>query len=323
MILVYRSNYWYRVAGRRRKERVPNNSDYKSAMVNCVKYGLSSSILFFEVVVVILVSISHFHNRESCNDLESSPLNCLVINFVHHTMEYFILAWAMLPLCFVNMLCLFFIEVVAHSRVDIGILRCQGWKTFWLFTCTLVVGAVQNDVTYNIGVIITCVIEISLCWITCRSGRKLFKALKAKSLDYMYDPKELEYFTIQATDFKWSSLLVGLTCYSCIIANAFVRIHQSICRITMLIAYRKWHFSFDMMSQMESTPVYEYVRFPFYITDRVFTANWAVVSTLLNCFILVAFIQQALKHRRSMSKPFHMKLIPTDDGKYIHRRVNF
>ena len=219
MILVYISSYWYRVKNRRRKERVLNDSNYKDAMVNCVKYGISSSILFFEVVTFIFVIIPHFLKGDSCNNLENPTKHCGVITFVHHNMEYLTLAWFILPLCFINMLCLFFIELIAHSRVDIDILRYQGWKTFWLFTCTLAIGAIQNDITFNIGVIITCLINISLCWIACKSAIKLFKSLKSKRLDYLYNPKALKYFTSQATNFKWSSLLVAIPCCSSLVVN--------------------------------------------------------------------------------------------------------
>ncbi|KAI6657192.1 hypothetical protein LOD99_15978 [Oopsacas minuta] len=318
--LIRLSRYWYRM---RNKTEHTNDGNYKTATVNYVKFGLSSLVLFSEILIVSLIAVGDGLHHISCGFSQEYEIQCMLTDFVDQIVDTFLLVWLIIPLSVVNMLSLFMIEVIGHSNVDTGILRRESMRTFWLCVCLFSLSGIEIDVVNSIGVIVTKLIIIYICWIVYKSMKKLFIALKSKCLDYTYELENLAYFRSQVKHYKWSSLIVGLSGGGFFVSNAILKIHESIFEVYILIKSQQSFFSLVLHKELVSMQIYETVHTGLVIIERIFFVNWALVSTLLNCFLLIIFILQALWYRRSMSKPFHIKLVDSGNGYSVYKKVNY
>ena len=320
ILLAYSSRYWKQ---RRNKAGNVNDANYKTATVNYVKFGLSSLIIFLEIIIFLfqaLIEVINFVSEKvsEYDHIESNVYSILRVQF--H--EPITLVLAIVPLSLFNMLCLFLIEVTANSNVNFSILHRECKRTFWVCIFTIGLSVVGDALVNRIGVIVIDIIQIYLCWLIYKRMRKLYITLKSKCLDYLYEPKEYKYFRSQATNFKWSSLIVGIFGGGLIISNALLTMYESIFRNILYFVVLRSHISPAMDAQIHSAYLIGYSIFGLF--QRISLANWAFVSTLLNFILLFTFIQKAFRYRQFMSKPFHIKLMHGDTNRQLrYKRVYY
>ena len=312
ILLAYTSIYWKQA---RNKAIHENDVKYKTATVNYVKYGLSSLIIFFELVLTFdqflgevfkkACATQYCHlNYQIYNVIENQLINSSGYAFLTVVMSLF------------NMLCLFLVQVISNSNIDFHLLHRELKRTFWLCIFIVAFTTIGNDLVNNVGIVITSIIQIYFSWSIYKQLRKLYTALKSKCLDYFYEPKKRKIFTSQVMTFKWSSLVVGIFGGGMIVSNAVLTVQR--CTFGYVI--------FNLIPPDYSQVIYGYtigitiIR----IIERISVVNWAIVSTLLHCILLFTFIQKALKYRQLVSKPFHIKLMPRDYGqRLVYKRVNY
>ena len=318
LILARSSRYWYKM---RNKAEYINDANYKTATMNCVKYGLSSLVLISEVVIVTLLAAGDLLHHLKCNI--PYQIQCSIEAFIHQIVNSAIISSLIIPLSLVNMLSLFLVKVVADSKVDVGLLRREAWITFWLKIIVFSICTIGMDIVSTFGVILAKTIHLYLCWVVYKSMKKLFITLKSRCLDYTFEPKKLEYHRRQVRHYKWSSLIVGVSCGGFILSNALLRIHESIGELYLLIYYRQSYFSNEMFNELSDTPFYELVHYLLVLIERLFFVNWGFISMFLNLILFITFVRQALWYRRAMSVPFHVKMMGRENGRIQYKRVSY
>ena len=313
--LVCKSNYWSKM---RNKSEYINDADRKTATTNYIKYALCTFVLFTEIMLVFLNAISQILTITTCSVTNYYPVMCPMF---HRLIDSFVLIWLILPISTVNMLCLFLIEVIVNSKVDIDILRREIWKTFWLCIFAFAISETAFEMTFftNIGNIITSVIEIYLCQKLYQIVKKLFIALKSKCIDYTFELKKFKHFRSQVRHFKWSSLVIGISFSTFIISNAVLRILESIDSIL-----------FDFIRPYLSESTYQSFTFiprfgekALTVIERISILNLALVYVAFNCILFITIMRQVLRYRRFMSRPFHIKLVDIRDGHIVYKRVPY
>ena len=207
LILARSSRYWYQV---RNKAEFINDANYKTATMNCVKYGLCTLILVSEVVIATLLAAGDLLHHLSCDNDHEYQIQCVIEAFIHQVVNSAVMSSLTIPLSLANMLSLFLVKVVADSKVDTEILRREVWITFWLSIIAFSICTTGMDIVNMFGVIIVKIIHLYLCWVVYKSMKKLFVTLKSRCFDYTFEPKKLEYHRRQVRHYKWSSLIVGV-----------------------------------------------------------------------------------------------------------------
>ena len=312
ILLAYTSIYWKQV---RNKAINENDVKYKTATVNYVKYGLSSLIIFFELVSLFIQFLNQVCQKV-CT-MKYSHINIPLYDVIQYQLSPgFSFVFFTVVISLFNMLCLFSVQVVSNSNIDFHILHRECKRTFWLCILIVTLTTIDNNFIEQVGKIVTSIIQIYFSWSIYKQLRKLYTALKSKCLDYFYEPKKRKIFTSQVMTFKWSSLVVGIFGGGMIVSNAVLTVQR--CTFGYVI--------FNLIPPDYSQVIYGYtigitiIR----IIERISVVNWAIVSTLLHCILLFTFIQKALKYRQLVSKPFHIKLMPRDYGqRLVYKRVNY
>ena len=320
ILLAYSSRYWKQL---RNKAGNVNDANYKTATVNYVKFGLSSLIIFLEIIMFLFQALIQFLNHVPGKVIEYYHIEINVYYTLRNQFyESITLVLAIVPLSLFNMLCLFLIEVTANSNVNFSILHRECKRTFWVCIILIGLSAVGDTLVNSTGVIVTDIIQIYLCWLIYKRMRKLYITLKSKCLDYLYEPKEYKYFRSQAINFKWSSLIVGIFGGGLIISNVLLTMYESIFRNVLYFVVLRSHISPAMDAQIHSAYLIGYSIFG--LIERISLANWVFLSTLLNFILLFTFIQKAFRYRQFMSKPFHIKLMHGDTNQQLrYKRVYY
>ena len=320
ILLAYSSRYWKQV---RNKAEYVNDANYKTATVNYVKFGLSSLIIFLEIILFLFEALIKVMNE----------IPKTVTDYYHIERDFYfklrdqfsepiILVLAIVPLSLFCMLCLFLIKVIANSNIDFSILRRECMRTFWVCIVTIALSTVGNALINRTGVIVTDIVQIYFCWLIYKRMKKLYITLKSKCLDYLYEPKKYRYFRSQVTNYKWSSLIVGIFGGGLIISNAILTMYESVFKNVIYFLIPQSHISPAMSTQINSAFFIGYSIFG--IIERISLMNWTIVSTLLNVFLLFTFIRKAYKYRQLVSKPFHIKLMHGDTNqRLIYKRVYY
>ncbi|KAI6655587.1 hypothetical protein LOD99_2086 [Oopsacas minuta] len=314
-ILAYSSRYWYQV----RKKAEYNDANYKKATVNIVKFGLSSLALFFEMALVLILAF----DKGVCRILYSFQYKPegIINNFVTSS----VLVGELTPILIINMLCLFLIDVLMHSRVDVGIIYYESWKIFWLCLITFALCTVASgiDIMNRFGFLITGIIQIYSLIVTSKHLKILYRVLKSKCIEYMYDPNKSRYFKAQMKNYKYSSLVVGISFCGFLISNAIIIIYESASRIVILLAYKQWYLSSEVEMYFGGESTSEFFHELLGMVERVLFINWALISTLFNYLIFIIFIQKAISYRRFLTKPHHVKMVDIMNGHPIYKRVSY
>ena len=319
-LLAYSSRYWKQV---RNKATHVNDANYKTATVNYVKFGLSSLIILSEVFLILSQILIHALLEFQSHVIEYYHIeghHAKLMSYRYY--EGITLILLIIPISLFNMLCAYLVQVVSNSNIDFHILHRECKRTFWLCILTMALTTVGNTLVALVGVIVTDIIHICYCWIVYKQLKKLYAALKSKCLDYLYEPKKRKIFSSQVKTFKWSALFVGIFAGAFIISNAVLTAYESIFKIVVYFLIPDSHISSSEYTHFHS--VYKIGYSILAIIERISFANWGFISTLLNCILLFSFIRKALRYRQLMSKPFHIKLIHSDNGnRLVYKRVNY
>ena len=317
VILMYLSRYWYQV---RKKCEDINSANYKTATVNVVKFGLSSLVLFIEMGLVALYALNYAIGSIICVKLE-----CIYGSFTSHIMFSFIWVGQLLPFSILNMFCLFMIEVLKTSEVKVNLLSSESWKIFWLHLTMFILCTISSgiDLIANIGVFIMTIIQIYVCWISCRKWKLLFETLKSKCLDYTFEPKKFSFFRAQVKRVKWSFFMIAVPATAYLTSNAILIMYESISKEIILVTYRQWYFSNEMQACIYGNSLYEFIHLLISQVEKTLLLYWALISSLLNYFLFFLFLLKAYRYRRFLAKPIHVKLVDIHNGRTIYKRVNY
>ena len=320
IFLAYSSRYWKQA---RNKAGSVNDANYKTATVNYVKFGLSSLILFLEISLFLFQILIGVINPVPGNVIEYYHMeNNVYIILREPFSESITLVLAIVILSLFNMLCLFLIKVIANSDVDFSILRRECKRTFWVCIILIGLSAVGDALVNSIGVIVTDIIQIYLCCMIYKRMRRLYITLRSKCLESLYEPKKYKYFCSQVTNFKRSSLIVGIFGGGLVISNVILTVYESIFKYVLYLLVLQSHTSPAMYTQIHSAYLIGHSILGLF--ERISLANWAFVSTLLNFILLFIFIKKAIRYRQFMSKPFHIKLMHGDTHQpLLYKRVYY
>lgn len=320
LILARYSRYWYQM---RNKAEYINDANHKTATMNCVKYGLCTVVLVSEVVIDSLLAAGDFLHHLPCDIAHQYQIECGIESFIHQLVNSAIISSLIIPLSVVSMLSLFMVKVIANSEVDTGLLRREAWLTFWLSIIAFTICSIGLDTVTSFGVIFAKIIHLYLCWVVYKGMKKLFITLKSRCLDYTFEPDKFEFHRRQVRHYKWSSLIVGISCGGFVVSNSVLRIHESIGQLYLLMYYRQSYFSLEMSAKLSDTPSYELVHYVLVLIERLFFVNWGFISMGLNLVLLITFVRQALWYRRAMSVPFHVKMMGRENGRIMYKRVAY
>ena len=317
LILMNSSRYWYKV---RKNCEYINSANYKTATVNVVKFGLSCLVLFIEMGLVTLFALNYAINSIICVKQQ-----CISGSFIYHIMFSFIWVGELLPFSILNMLCLFMIEVLKTSEVKVSLLSFESWKIFWLhltmfILCTIGTG---NELIANIGVFIMTIFQIYICWITCRRWKLLYQTLKSKCLDYTFEPKNYSFFRAQVKRVKWSFFIIAVPSTAYLTSSAILIMYESISKVIILVTSQQWYISNEMHARIYGNSLYEFIHLLIGQVEQILLLYWALISSLLNYFLLFIFLLKAYRYRRFLAKPIHVKLIDVRNGRAIYKRVNY
>ena len=312
LILAYSSGYWKQM---RNKAENINDANYKKATMNYVKFGLASLVLLMEILIVLLLALSVVIDSIPCN-ISEYYLKCN-LGLLDDLLVPLIIVSTMLPVFVSNMLCLYLTQVIAKSNVEFGVLYREGWITFWVCITTFVLRAFGIELVKDIGAILTGAINILLFYILCKRVRKLYLCLKSKSLDYLYEPKRLKYFRSQATNFKWSSLIIGISLGPFMILTAILTMYEGIFKLISK------GLGFTNMMPTQFNTYLEIIHYTLQEIADIALINWALISTLLNSILLLTYIRKLILYRRFMSKPVHYKMMYSEDCRIVYKRVSY
>ena len=307
--LFYSSRYWNKA-----RNTAGNDSTFKTATVNYVNLGLSSLMLFLELVLVLTRALYKALVFFPCHHLELlDQQECKVARQI---LEPFYNVGTLLLISIGIMLCLFMNEVITNSKIDFEILHQQARRTFWLCVFTFALCAVGNELIGHIGVVVTDIIQIYLCWIFYKRMRNLYMNLKSKCLDYIYEPKKYRYFRSQAVSFKWCSLLAMPAIEIFIISTAILQIYTSV----YFLIYQK---NIHHVIHTNNWSLWMAGLLTLGTIERISFLHWTLVTTLANYYLLFISVRKALKYRKLISKPIHYKLVQIEFGSYKYRRVSY
>ena len=314
-ILASLSSHWKQM---RNKAENINDANYKKATVNYVKFALTSLALLMEILLVLTLALSQVIEHVPYHIFEYYSLQFKEgSTYIDGILNTLTIAGTMLPLFVVNMLTNFFIQVIAESNVDFGVLHREGWISFWVCIIVVAFCTFGNEAVRQIGTFMTGAINISLCFIFYKRTKKLYITLKSKCLDYMYEPKKLEFFRSQAANYKWSSLVAGISLGGFMISDAVLTMYESMFKLII------YGLKISHMEPAQFDTYYEIIHYTIQIIEEIMLINWSFVSTLLNYLLLILFLRKAILHRRFMSKPIHYKMMQEENGRIVYKRVSY
>ena len=313
-ILAFASKYWKQM---RNKAENVNDANYKTATVNYVKYGLSSIILLIEIMLIISLGSSQAIEHLPCHILEYYLHECHFVSVYNKMVNTLTFVGLLLPLLVINMLSIFLIQVIAYSKVDFDVLRREGWIAFWVCIIAIALSGIGNHLISDIGTLMVSIFHIPLIYIFYKRSRKLYFSLISKCSDYAYEPKKLKYFRSQVANYKWSTIIVGISFGQYIVSNTILTIYVSIYKLIFT------DLGISRLLSSQQHTYYEIIHYKLLDLTEISLISWAFVSTLLNYVLLIMFVRKAILYRRFMSKPIHYKMMFSKNGRIAYKRVPY
>ena len=318
LLLARKCNYWYRM---RTKAEYINDDNYRTATVNYIKYGLCSLMLILEVVLFLSITVDDIGSTFECQ--HPDRVYCSLLITLQDLLHSYNSVSLIVLLSIFHMLSIFLINAIADSKIDTGILYRESWKTFWLCIAGFSLCGSGISTISNIGFIMTSVVHLYLLRKIIQRARKLFKTLRSRCMEYTHDARKFRYYRAQVRHYKWSSVIVCGSLGFSVVSIALWTIYSNTCKVFYSITSFQLGYPDTLYSELQAILGYIIITELLSTLQRISLVTWLLVSMLLNCILLITFIRQAFLYRRSMSIPFHVKLIDSDDRRITYEIVTY